>query len=209
MSETITASEAGRVLGVHRTEVSRRSQPGGVLEHAVVTPARGRRAARYSRRAIEVYAAALREQRPLDPQHERARKDRAAADLAELRLHVERGDYLPREEVERQQTAEAAALKAKLLSWSSTMTDVLYRAATVEGLAGFERRIERAVHEVLGEFADPERPIACPHCGRDMGEVPEHEREPRCRAMTSKGVRCKNAAEDDGYCHIRSHKAVA
>lgn len=202
--DTISATEAGRIIGCHRTEVSRLSQPGGVLEHALVEPGAGRKAARYSRPAVEVYAAALREQRPLDPQQERARRDAAAADLAELKVKTARRDYLPREEVERQLAGEWGAVKSILLSWSTTLVDKLHRAKTVEGITGLERTVDSAVREVLTELSDPERPIACPRCGFDLA-APD-EQDPRCRARTSKGDRCKNPAGEDGYCHVPSHR---
>jgi len=196
----VTATEAGRILGMHRTEVSRRAQPGGVLEHAVVEPARGRKAARFSRRSINVYAAALRDQRELDPQHERARRDRASADMQEFKLRVEQGEYLPHAVVERMQVAEATAVKNILLAWSTTIADSLHRAAVREDVHGVEAVLDRAVRDVLLELADPERPIECPHCGADMtAEAPPATTT--CGAPTKAGTPCTRPAGGGGRCY--------
>lgn len=144
---TVTATEAGRLIGIHRTEVSRRARPGGVLEDAVVEEAKGRRGARFSRRAIKVYAAVMREQRPLDPQHERSRRDAAAADLAELRLAVEKGKFLEVEDVRLTWAAEFTAIRNRLLAFASRLSLTLGVDAAV---------IEGEVHMVLTELSDPE-----------------------------------------------------
>jgi phage terminase Nu1 subunit (DNA packaging protein) len=88
---------------------------------------------------------------------ERARKERAQAVLAEQAYEIRRRDLLPREEVEKTWSSEVAAVRTKLLSWSATLSDQVYRVSALEGLAGIERVIDDAVRDVLVQLADPKR----------------------------------------------------
>ena len=118
-----------------------------------------------------------------------------------------RGDLWPAEEVEMVWRAENSAVRAMLLAWSTTLTDSLHHAGRVDGAAGIERVIGAAVHEVLGELSDSDRPVECPHCGADLAGTPEpRSSKTRCQAMTERGKRCGNPARDDGYCFLASHK---
>lgn len=139
----------------------------------------------------------------------RTRKELAMAILNELKAAEMKRDLLPREDVEMQSAAEKAAVKAKLLAWSTTLADALHREAARHGVAGIERLLNHTVREVLSELADPERPIECPCCGVDLAVAGELAADGRCRARTASGERCKNAAGDDGYCHIKSHRPAA
>lgn len=96
----------------------------------------------------------------LNLMQERARRERAQAALAEQAHQIRMRDLLPREEVEKVWGGEVAAVRAKLLSWSQTLSDQVFRAATVEGLGAVERLLATAVDDVLRELADPARPVA-------------------------------------------------
>ncbi len=210
MGDIVTRRQAARILECHADTVSRLIAD-GPLATAVIDRKGPRRAVRMSRHAIETYKAVRDSGREIDPAAERARKDRAAADLSEFRLQVERDKYLPADEVERQKAAENSALKAILMSWGSTLSDAVIRAKKSLGAEGVERLIEREVRAVLTELADPERPVACPACGINMADAAVLEEGgdgARCRARTADGVKCKNSARVDGYCYIESHRAA-
>lgn len=128
----------------------------------------------------------------------RTRKELAQAIVSELRAAEIRQDLLPRDDVEQLMAAERDAIKAKLLIWSTTLPDLLYRTAKLRGVGGLEIVIEKAVHEILEEFADPERPIECPNCLVDLVSV---DVDPHvCRGRTARGKRCKNKAGESGFC---------
>jgi hypothetical protein len=188
----------------HSSTATRRAQPGGPLEAAVVEPGKGRRAALLSRRGVEVYAAALRDQRPLDPQYERARRDRAAADLGELKVHAERGVLLPADEVERQWVAEVTALRNHLLSVPTIACDRIYRAAVLGDVAAVERELDDQMRRVLTELSSPARPIVCPHCGADMTQPPAPSST--CGAPTKAGNPCTRPAGAGGRCFQHHHQ---
>ena len=97
--DTTTRRAAAKMIGVHQDTLSRLLN--GVLAPAVLERKGRGGALVLSRPAIAVYVSVMTEIRPLDPQYQRARRDRASADLAEHRLGVERGKYLLVEEVER------------------------------------------------------------------------------------------------------------
>ena len=73
------------------------------------------------------------------------------ADVSELKAAEIRGELLPREKIEMQMAAESIAVRALLLSWSMTLSDAVYQAATSDGPHGVERVIDGAVHEILSE----------------------------------------------------------
>jgi hypothetical protein len=91
----------------------------------------------------------------LDLVTERARRERWNAALAEQRFNANEQKLLPAEEVETGWRAEVTAVRAKLLSWETTLADQVYRIATLEGLAGVERFLKRAVYDVLTELSSP------------------------------------------------------
>lgn len=92
-----------------------------------------------------------------NPLQDRARKERAQAALAEQAFQIRMRDLLPRDEVEKLWAAEVDAVRTLLLSWSTTLADQLFRAATVDGIGGVERVLTDAVRDVLRELADPDR----------------------------------------------------
>jgi hypothetical protein len=90
---------------------------------------------------------------------ERARRERAQAILAEQAYLIRNRDLLVRDEVEKTWSAEVAAVRAKLLSWSTGLADALHRAAVTDGIPGIERVLEDATRDVLLELASPDRPL--------------------------------------------------
>jgi phage terminase Nu1 subunit (DNA packaging protein) len=88
--------------------------------------------------------------------NDRARRERAQAQLAEQAHAIRARNLLPREEVERTWIAEISAVRAKLLSWPTTLADQLHRAGTLGGVAALERSLDEAVRQLLTELAEPE-----------------------------------------------------
>lgn len=121
---------------------------------------RGRKGKASQYRELDVRAwLAAREEgatRP-GPLEDRARKERAQAILAEQMFQIRARDLLPRLEVEKVWGAEVAAVRAKLLAWSTTLADKVGRAFTTDGIPGVERVLQAAVADVLTELADPAR----------------------------------------------------
>src|SRR5262245_61784546 len=104
---------------------------------------RGGRASRYDLAECQAWVEARNQAsvsgETLDVVQERARKEHWQAQLAE-QLHQTRAkDLLPRAEVEKAWAAEAAAIRARLLAWPTSITDRVFRAATLQGAAGVER----------------------------------------------------------------------
>jgi len=93
----------------------------------------------------------------LNPAQERARRERAQAVLAEQMYQIRMRDLLPRIEVERVWSGEIAAVRTLLMSMPVTLADQLHRAA-LAGVPAVEKVLEDAVHNVLMELANPERP---------------------------------------------------
>lgn len=87
----------------------------------------------------------------------RARKEHWQACLAE-QLHAMRAKtLLPAEEVRKAWTAEYAAIKAILIASYTSSGDRVFRAGTLEGLAGVERELKAIAFEVMREISDPDR----------------------------------------------------
>jgi hypothetical protein len=103
---------------------------------------------------IQARDAAAKAGKLVDVAQERAKKERAQAALAEQTYQMRAGDLIPREEWERAKIAENVAIKAHLLGWAATLADRVFRAATLEGLAGVEKVLGDAVREVLRELAE-------------------------------------------------------
>ncbi len=93
----------------------------------------------------------------IDVARERARKERAQAQLAEQAYQIKAGELLPRETVERRWTAELAAIRAKLLSWKrSTVAEQLFRAAIADGQAVFDDVFAASIDELLTDLSQPD-----------------------------------------------------
>jgi phage terminase Nu1 subunit (DNA packaging protein) len=86
---------------------------------------------------------------------ERARKERAQAQLAEQLYAVRAGDLLPASEVEKRWAAEISAARAVILTSYTTAADRVFRAATTDGLAGVERELKTIAYAVLRELSNP------------------------------------------------------
>lgn len=95
----------------------------------------------------------------VDVAQERARKENAQAKLAEQTYQVRARTLLPAEEVSRLWSAEVTAVRSVILSSYTTHADRVFRAATVEGLAGVEVALKNLAYEILRELADPHRDI--------------------------------------------------
>lgn len=89
----------------------------------------------------------------VDVARERARRDRAQAELAEQTFQMRSRELLPRVEVERQWEAEVVAVRAKLLQIAPAFAERVYQAAVSEGVGGVERALASSVNEVLLELS--------------------------------------------------------
>ena len=115
----------------------------------------------------------------LDPQEERARKDKAQADNVEIRNQVLLGNLLERESVESHWSDMVGNARAKLLALPTKLATV---AVASESLEEIQHAAEKLVKEALTELAgDP-----CPSqagldaaAGSDSepmgGQIPETE----------------------------------
>lgn len=157
---TLTRRNLARALGVHMQTICKWEQDGMPIAD------RGRRgrASLYSESAVRDWLtareAAAKQSGIVDVSRERARKERAQAELAQQAFAIRARTLLPIEEVERVWTAEVTAVRAIILASYTTHTDRIHRAATLEGLAGVERALKDLAYEVLRELANPEREIA-------------------------------------------------
>lgn len=153
---TVTRREVAETLGVHMATITGWERQGLPI---VKRGGRGR-PSRYDLEAVRAWLAA-RDQAarkavagPLDPVQEKAARDHWQAELAEQTYKIRQKVLLPADEVERAWSAEVAAVRSKLLALPTTFADRLHRAATLEGLAGVERVLQAAVHDVLRQLAD-------------------------------------------------------
>jgi phage terminase Nu1 subunit (DNA packaging protein) len=85
---------------------------------------------------------------------ERARKERAQAQLAEQTYRARAGELLEREDVRRTWAAVVVAIRTKLLALPVTLADKVHRAALLEGAVGVERVLEAEIRNVLVELAE-------------------------------------------------------
>ena len=98
----------------------------------------------------------------LDLVQERARRERAQAQLAEQTLAIRSGTFVLREEMERAWAAEIHAVRTMLLGLSSHWSDRFGRALQVGGPTAMQKEIDASVREALLQFADPNRAIVDP-----------------------------------------------
>lgn len=157
--ESRTRRELATLLGVHPMTITKWQDEGMPIA------ARGSKGRPSRYREVDVRAwlqlreEAARKPGAVDVLHDRARRDRAQAALAEQAYLIRMRDLLPREEVEKAWTAEVTAVRTLLTAWATTLADQLFRACTVEGLPGIERVLQEATRDVLRELADPDRPL--------------------------------------------------
>jgi phage terminase Nu1 subunit (DNA packaging protein) len=112
----------------------------------------------YSERDVRAWLAAREEEArapdgPLDPIQEKAARDHWQAELARQTHEIRHKTLLPAADVERAWAAEVAAVRAKLLALPTTYSDRIYRASTLDGLAGVEKTVQAAVYDVLRQLA--------------------------------------------------------
>lgn len=150
---TLTRRELAALLKVHPLTVSSWERAG----LPVFKRGRPGKASRY--REIDVRAwlaareAAAKESGAVDAIRDRARRERAQAMLAEQTHAIRNRDLVPVAEVEQKLAARVMATRTRLLAWQTTLSDRVFRAATVDGLAGVEAILKNAVYEVLRELA--------------------------------------------------------
>lgn len=152
-SDLLTRRQLAAAIGVHMQTVTKWEREG------LPIAARGSKGRPSHYRELEVRAwLQVREEQAnkpgaANPIQERARKERAQAALAEQALRIRNRDLLPRDEVEKAAAAEVAAVRTKLMFWSTTLIDPLLTAATLEGRSGIERVVDAGVRDVLTELA--------------------------------------------------------
>lgn len=95
----------------------------------------------------------------MDVNQERARKERAQANLAEQSYRLRAGELLPRNVTEAAFRAENDAARAIILNSPVTHADRVFRAAATDGLAGVRRELERLARDVLAELSSEDRPL--------------------------------------------------
>lgn len=89
----------------------------------------------------------------LNVNQERARRERAQAELSEQTFRMRSGELLPRDEVERVWESEVVAVRTKLLAIAPTFSERVYQAAMSDGIGGVERILTESVNDVLRELA--------------------------------------------------------
>ncbi len=155
----LTRRALAAAFGVHMQTVTKWEQDGLPIAK------RGRKGKPSTYRESDVKAwleareAAASKSGMVDVAQERARKENAQAKLAEQTYQVRARTLLPAEEVARLWSAEVTAVRSVILSSYTTHADRVYRAATVDGLAGVELALKDLAYEILRELADPHRDI--------------------------------------------------
>jgi terminase small subunit / prophage DNA-packing protein len=108
---------------------------------------------------LEAREAAKQTSGLVDVAQERARKERAQAELAE-QLHKTRArELLPASEVEKIWAAEVQAVRAAILASYTTAADRVHRIAVLEGVAGVEAELKALAHDLLRELSSPTREL--------------------------------------------------
>jgi hypothetical protein len=155
----LTRRELATLLDMHRQTVVKWEQEGMPIAER---GSRGR-ASLYRevdvRAWLQLRAEAAKQPGVVTALQDRARKERAQAALAEQSYQMRMRDLLPRDEVEKTWAAEVAAVRTKLLAWTTTLADQVHRVSTIEGLPGVERLLLEAVQDVLRELTDPQPPV--------------------------------------------------
>lgn len=115
---------------------------------------RGGRASRYDEVAVRAWVEGHEKAvGQTDVARERARKEKAQAELAE-QLHQARArNLLPADEVEKVVAARVAAARTLVLSWKSALVPTLARAFTLGGEAEMERVFDEAARRFLFELS--------------------------------------------------------
>lgn len=132
--------------------------------------------------------AAGRDTGAVDLVRERARKERAQAELAEQTIQVRAGELLLRADVEATWNKEISAVRAKLLSWPAVLSDQLGRAFELGGVLELEKRLQAAVEELLTELSQPANTPA-------PRKAPAKKKKASSSRTRSKSSRKKSAAK--------------
>lgn len=171
--ELAAALSIGKQTPTHPQTISKWLEEG----MPVAERGRGGRPSRYDELEVRAWLAARNEaQRDGEPTHalkERARKERAQAQLAEQLFAMRAGTLLKVEDVDRLIQAEQTAVRSKLLAMPTTHADRVHRVAVLEGAVGVERVLRDTAYEILRELADPARiltPQGEPTEGEDEGD---------------------------------------
>lgn len=156
-SDLLTRRELAGVLDCNPRTIAKWQEEG----LPVAVRGRGGRPSLYSESEVRAWLQAREEAArapgaPLDLAQERARKEHWQALVAEQTYRTRERELLPRDEVEKTWSGYVAAVRAKLLAWPVTLADQVHRVSTLEGVIGVERELNRAVRDVLREFADGE-----------------------------------------------------
>lgn len=154
---SMTRRDLAAVLGVHMQTVTKWEQDG----MPVAERGRRGRASQYLEVEVRAWLAAredaAKQSGTVDVAQERARKERAQAQLAEQTHLMRSRKLLPEHEVAAAWSSEVSAVRAVILASYTTHADRVHRAATLEGLPGVERALKDLAYEVLRELADPTR----------------------------------------------------
>lgn len=160
----LTRLEVAYRLGVNPQTVTKWIEEG----LPVAERGKGRRPSRYEEASVRRWVAArekaIEGQRPggrapgadgdaLNLIASRARKELAQAIEAEQRVALRAGKLIPVEEVDRLWSGQVAAMRARLLTWQTALSDRVHRVAITAGPAGVERVLLDATYDVLRELA--------------------------------------------------------
>lgn len=104
---------------------------------------------------LEAREAAAKTSGLVDVAQERARKERAQAELAEQTYQARARELLPAADVEKAWNAEVQAVRAAILATYTTQADRLHRVAVLDGVAGVEAELKAMAHELLRELSQP------------------------------------------------------
>lgn len=167
----LTRLEVAYRLGVNPQTVTKWIEEG----LPVAERGKGRRPSRYDESSVRRWVAAREKavegQRPSGrpPSGDgdapnliasRARKELAQAIEAEQRVALRAGKLIPIEDVDKLWSGQVAAVRARLLSWPTALSDRIHRVAVIEGPAGVERVLLEATHDLLRELAGGAIPAA-------------------------------------------------
>lgn len=149
----LTRKELAEKLGVVQDTVTKWEQAG----LPVAEPGSRGIASMFSLAAVKRWKRdrekAAQQNGTVDLVRDRARKERAQAELSEQMIAVRAGELVPRSEVEEVWSKEIAAVRSKLLAWPATLSDRVFRAAELGGVRGVEKEITAAVEELLLELS--------------------------------------------------------
>lgn len=152
--ELVTRRELAGILGVHPITVKKWEDQG------LPVAERGARgiASKYSVRQVRAWHAARgaspeSQEMPTDSIGIKARKEHFQTLLAQQKFEERAKRLIPIHEVERAWSMIVVAVRSKLLALPQTLSDKLYREATLHGLEGVERALDESVRDVLRELA--------------------------------------------------------